>query len=655
MRAVSKTVAELPIDLEQLAIRESEQVEWKENVADIDDVVETLAAFANDLPNLGGGYVICGAEERRDEHGFPVLVRSGLTSARLKEVEGKVLTRCREKVDPAITPLVAEVPADTPDRRILVFLQPSTGAAHTARRADGGAKHFVRVGRSTVEARNGVLRTLLVRKGALEPWDRRACSSATINDLDLLALRDALQRMRVFSADVGLEPYLSEEIQLSAFVPSLCVRDALTGVLRPRNYAILLFGREIQRFIPGAYSLFSIYPGADRSAPHAERHELSGTLIDQARRLESLLDLQAYTTFDKTNPSAPNSVKYPKRALYEAMGNALAHRDYEEAAPTRVTVFDDRIEVLSSGPLPVGVDPIAFSEGRASPRWRNQALAWFFNKLQIAQGEGQGIPTILRSMREEGCPPPTLQPDDIQVLCTLPAHPRHGMLRELKEIEQSIVLGQLTKAQQLAIAAIRREPLNHRVLQLFGEIQTALQQPGPVNELLKGIEINSGTLPSSVLLQLSDALCSNEAERDRYRSLSTKLLAAAAQGRLEEKELRSLGVALLRNREETTILSLIERNLADHPEWHDNASIAQLKGDAFIGLAKKCRNTAKRVRMPAQSRDRAWRQFSDYLNEAEKELHRAESLSIDPVLTSIIRKNLTYLTGLKRENLHRRR
>jgi ATP-dependent DNA helicase RecG len=420
---------ESAIDLDQLAIRESEQVEWKENVAEIDDVVATLSAFANDLANLGGGYVVCGAAERKDQHGFPLLVRAGLTAARIREIEGKVLTRCREKVDPSITPLVREIASDNPEHRILVFIQPSTGSAHTARRADEGAKHFVRVGRATIEARNGVLRNLLVRKGAQEPWDRRACPAATVNDLDLLALRDALQRMRVFSADVGLEPYLSQEAQLSAFVPSLCVREPLTGTLRPRNYAILLFGRDSQRFIPGAFSLFSIYPGADRSALHAERHELSGTLIDQARRLAGLLDMQAYTTFDKTDPSSPNSVKYPKRALYEAMGNALAHRDYEDVAPTRITVFDDRIEVLSPGSLPIGVDPIAFREGRASPRWRNQALAWFFNKLQIAQAEGQGIPTILRSMREEGCPPPSLVADDATVICSLPAHPRRGLSR----------------------------------------------------------------------------------------------------------------------------------------------------------------------------------------------------------------------------------
>jgi hypothetical protein len=196
------------IDLDQLARRESEQTEWKKNVADIDDVVGTLAAFANDLQNLGGGYVVCGAKEEKDAHGFPRLVRTWLTAARFKEVENTVLARCRDRVSPPLAPLVEELESDDPERRILVFVQPATSSAHTFRRNNEGAKHFVRVSRSTIEARNGLLKDLLVRKGSLEPWDRRPCNAATVSDIDLLTLRDALQRMGVFTLDRGIEPYL---------------------------------------------------------------------------------------------------------------------------------------------------------------------------------------------------------------------------------------------------------------------------------------------------------------------------------------------------------------------------------------------------------------------------------------------------------------
>jgi ATP-dependent DNA helicase RecG len=554
------------INLRTLASRESEQIEWKENVADIDDVVETLSAFANDLQNLGGGYVVCGAQEEKDEHGFPRLVLTGLTASRLKEIEGKTLTRCRDLVSPPITPLVEELPTEQPDRRILVFIQPATDQAHTFRRGKEGGKHYVRVSRSTIEARNGVLRNLLVRKGAIEPWDRRACKAATESDIDLLALREALQRMGIFSSERGLELYLSDIVQLSPFVPSLFIREPLTGVLRPRNFAVLLFGRETQRFIPGAFSIFSLYPGADRSDAHSERHEVAGNLLEQARRLGQLLDVQSYLVIDKASRVTPNVMKYPTRALYEAMGNALAHRDYEDDQPTRITVFSDRIEVLSPGSLPLGVDPFEFRRGGASPKWRNQTLAWFFTRLQIAQAEGQGIPTILRVMREEGCPPPQFEVDDSRVLCVLPAHPRHAILQDLRSAEQALALGQL------------------------------------------------------------------------------------ARGGLEERELRRILVALLRAREEESALALIEQQFQQNPDLSRNPSLLQFRGDALLGLAKRCSIAGKNRELPLTTRQRAWQQFRAYLDRSEHDLKQARDLSDDAQLTAQIDKNIAFLGRLRKEN-----
>jgi predicted HTH transcriptional regulator len=639
------------VDLKELAAREGEQVEWKENVGDINDVVEALSAFANDLPNLGGGYVVCGAREVRDEHGFPRLERVGLVAARLREVEGTVLNRCRDLVSPSIVPLVAELPAETAERRILVFIQPATGQAHLFRRGSDGGKYFVRVSRESREARNGVLRELLVRKGALEPWDRRVCAGATVNDLDLLALRDALQRMGIFSVERGVEPFLSDTAQLSPFVPPLCVREPLTGVLRPRNFAMLLFGREVQRFVPGAFSLFSIYPGTDRSDPHAERYELAGTLLDQARRLTELLDIQSYTTFDKSDPAAPNALKYPKRALYEAMGNALAHRDYELPDPTRITVFADRIEVLSPGPLPLGLDPVAFREGRAGPKWRNQTLAWFFSRLQLAQAEGQGIPTILRTMREEGCPSPTLEASEVRVQCVLPAHPRHALLRELRAAEQALALGELPRARELVRAVLERDGLNFRGVQLFAEIQHALREPEPLFAWLQQMGDAVYGLPAPVLAQASETLTSGSSTPAAYREQARRLLTAAARGRLEELEVRRIAIALLRARDSAGALSLVERQFQEHPEWRGkNASMMQLCGDALLGLAKQCMSTGRRKHLPRPIRERAWREFHSYLEKAERDLQQALTLSVDRTLTEVIQENLRYLQQLRREH-----
>jgi ATP-dependent DNA helicase RecG len=490
------------------------------------------------------------------------------------------------------------------------------------------------------------LRELLVRKGAAPPWDRRICAGATVNDLDLLALRDALQQMRVFSSEKGVEAFLSDEAQISAFVPPLLEREPLTNILRPRNFAILLFGREPQRFIPGVVSLFSVYSGRDRSDVHAERYELAGTVISQARRLNELLDVQSYTAFDKSGSDTPNAVKYPKRALYEAMGNGLAHRDYEAMDPTRVTVFENRIEILSPGTLPFGVDQEAFKAGHARPRWRNQALAWFFNRLQLAQAEGQGIPTILRSMKEEGCPPPRFEIDEATVLCVLPAHPRHALLRELREVEQDLAIGDLTSAQSAVIRLLDDDPHNVRGLQLFAEIQVALRDGKSMLLRIKSAGFDVEKLPKGLLLEFSEALLSGDEVTEEQKNLARRLLNIAAQGRLEERELRRIAVAMLRNREEKEVLRMISNFSRDHPDSAHSASIEQLVGDAYIGLAKKCYNAARRRNATPGMRTRSWSQFDDYVRDAEKHLARASSMSIDPGISAVIKRNQQYLKEL---------
>jgi ATP-dependent DNA helicase RecG len=636
------------LDLRMLSKRESEQVEWKENVADTDDVAEKLSAFANDWSNLGGGYVVCGVKEEKDEHGFPDVVMVGLSPDRLKEVEGKVLTACRDRVSPSIAPLVQEAPAHSPDRRILIFIMPATRSAHLFRRREAAGKYYVRISRETREARNGILRELLVRKGVLEEWDRRICEKATTNDLDLLILRDSLQRMGMFDPDRGIDEYLSDSKALSPFVPPLCAREGLTGTLRPRNFTMLLFGRNLQNHIHGAYALFSIYPGVDRSEPHAERAEMAGTLIDQARRLIELLDVQSYVAFDKTNRETPNAVKYPPQALHEATINALAHRDYEIVQPARVTVFSERVEVLSPGSVPTGISVEELRLGRAPAKWRNQSLAWFLNRLQLAQAEGQGIPTILRSMREEGCPPPKFEVNEAHVVCTLPAHPRHALAREHRSIAEAISLGEFERAQRAVMALLAQDSMNVRTIQLLAEVQRATNSAGPVRDFLAKHADRIYSLPPLLLTQLADVLTRAETASPEDRLLARKLYLEASKGRFAEREIRQVATGLSMTGDDSSAIAFLNTQLAEHPDLKDNPSLLRIRGNAYIGQAKHCSQTGKTKSLPVQTKRRAWEDCRRFLKAAEQDLRRAISLTTDPALMEAIQKNLDFVDQLKR-------
>ena len=421
------------IDLRELSLRESEKVEWKENGDDKDvikSIVKTVTAFANDIANVGGGYVVCGAREIKDDFGFPKVDYTGLRANRLREIEGKVREQCTRRVSPSIAPVIQVI--DNPndkETKILIFIVIATTKAHTYR-DDESVRYYVRVGRETIEARNGILSQLLTIKQDIETFDKRANPNVDESDLDLLLFRDCMNEMKLVKQNIPLESYVSDKEQIAEFVPPLCVKKTLDGGLCLRNFALLMFGKRksISLNFPDTYIALSIYNGIDRSEPTSVRYLLNGSIIEQAKKAIELLHTQAYTLFDKIE-NKPNQDKYPVRALQEALINAVVHRDYTIADPIRVTVFLDRIEIHSPGALHWSVDREKFLTGTASAKWRNQSFAYLFNKLQLSQSEGQGISTIIRTMKEEGCPDPFFEIGTESVTCILPAHPRYKKIR----------------------------------------------------------------------------------------------------------------------------------------------------------------------------------------------------------------------------------
>ena len=414
------------VDLKELSQRESEKVEWKEN-GDDKNVVKSISAFANDIANFGGGYVVCGAKEIKDEYGFPKLKYTGLSSYKLKEIEGKVLQHCRDYVSPAVAPIVQELknPEDEATR-ILVFIIAADSQAHTY--VDGEtSNYYVRIGKETRVAKNGIFRQLMENKQQTVLFDKRPNPNTSEKDIDLLLFRDCMNEMELLQNNKQIEDYLSDNEQIAEFIPPLFAKKSLDGELCLRNFALLMFGKKnsITLNFTEAYTILSVYNDVDRGVDTAKRYSFTGSIIEQTRKVIDLLETHAYIFFDKTSDK-PNMEKYPKRALQEAVVNAIVHRDYQIEEPVRITVFSDRIEIRSPGTLHWGVDREKFKTGKANPKWRNQSFAYLFTKLRLAQSEGQGIPTIIRTMRQEGCPDPIFEVEEESVTCILPAHPLHG-------------------------------------------------------------------------------------------------------------------------------------------------------------------------------------------------------------------------------------
>jgi ATP-dependent DNA helicase RecG len=90
----------------------------------------------------------------------------------------------------------------------------------------------------------------------------------------------------------------------------------------------------------------------------------------------------------------------PLDAIREALVNAVAHRAYDYEAPTRVTLFSDRIEFLNPGNFYAPINPENLKEGLS--RYRNPLIADALRKKGYMEKQGIGITLIISSCLEAG-------------------------------------------------------------------------------------------------------------------------------------------------------------------------------------------------------------------------------------------------------------
>lgn len=638
------------IDLKELARRESEQVEWKENGDDIkiaEGIVKTISAFANDIANVGGGYVVCGAKEIKDEHGFPKIQYTGLSANKLKEVELKVTKYCQNYVDPAIIPRIVEI--ENPENnstRILVFVVLRTRHAHIYRDGET-SKYYVRISRETKEARNGVLRQLLTEKQEIEYFDKRTNTRATEADIDILVFRDSMQEMGLLFPEKSLEDYFSDREQIAELVSPLFVRTDLDRILRPRNFTLLMFGKKtsITSNFPEAYTILSIYKGTDRSEQTAERYILTGTIVEQAKKSIELLNTQAYTAFDKTS-SKPNQVKYPMRALQEAVINAIVHRDYEVPEPIRITVFADRVEIRSPGTLHWGVDKDKFTQGKASPKWRNQSFAYLFNKLQLAQSEGQGIPTIIRTMREEGCPEPIFEIELESLTCILPAHPRHQIIRELQEIQDKVILQKYQEAKTQVLTLLEKDLYNFRSLDLYCEVIAKLKLPHELYNFLETKKLDFSLVNPSTLINIAEILAFDK-DNLPYQNMANRALSVAMSGKIEEGQIVKAVVNLKKIGEPDDVIEFVGESMLKYPNLAHNSTLLEKRATARMDKAKKCISAVRNRQSNTTKKKRAWVLCEQLLEAAQRDLNLALENVENANEKFFIEKDINFLNELK--------
>ncbi|MGH3975034.1 MAG: AlbA family DNA-binding domain-containing protein [Pseudonocardiaceae bacterium] len=138
----------------------------------------------------------------------------------------------------------------------------------------------------------------------------------------------------------------------------------------PTVGGLVLFGRRPQAELESSRVVVGAVSGGDIGDDFVDRKDLSGPLLSVIAQIETFLRLHLRTAHEIVGFEKEKREEIPMAALREAVVNALVHRDYTIAGPTRVFVLSDRVEVRSPGRPPNSVDAevvLTLPRGAATP------------------------------------------------------------------------------------------------------------------------------------------------------------------------------------------------------------------------------------------------------------------------------------------------
>ena len=386
----------------RIRLGEDSMLEFKEVVVsggrvaapDRNAIADELAALANSR----GGTLILGVDDKHRVRGIPL--------DDLDTVEGWVREICNDSVKPALDADILKTELENPDGQPVPLLRVDVGRSLFVHRSPGG--YFRRVGSSKREMTPEVLARLFQERSQtrLIRFDESAVPGAALSDLHYSLTR------RFLSGDVVDEPSSSvREDALEASEDTLrklrVVTDDADGDARLTLAGVLLCTPEPQRWLPHAYVQAVSYAGERTDVDYqTDARDIGGPLDEQVA--EALHFVRRNMLVRATKVLARSDrPQFSERAVFEAMVNAVAHRDYSMAgARVRLHLFGDRLELYVPGAL---VNTLTSDSLHLRQANRNELVVSLLSRCKAPSGvgrtrlmdrRGDGVPIIRRECRE---------------------------------------------------------------------------------------------------------------------------------------------------------------------------------------------------------------------------------------------------------------
>ena len=396
----------IPINISDLVHRqivESARIEYKANW-NPEPVLHTICAFANDIDNWGGGYIVIGVEEQDGMPKFPV---AGITKDSINTINKRLLNMCN-MIEPRYIPVSEHIVLEGKD--IIVLWAPG-GSNRPYKCPDSLSKssaksYYIRRLSSTIKANARDEQELFALSETI-PYDDRANLKADVDDL-----RPALISSFLHEVNSGLYE-ASKTTPLRSLALDMKIAEGPPEHMRPLNIGLMFFHDRPDNYF--RYARIEVVDKPDETGTGMTEKTFTGPLDRQLR--DALAFIKNYIIAEKVIKhtdvaEAERIFNYPYSAIEEALSNAVHHKSYEIPEPVTVTVTPGKLEVLSfPGPDRSISDDNIKTLRMVATRYRNRRIGGFLKELHLAEGRNTGIPSILRALEFNGSPPPVFETD----------------------------------------------------------------------------------------------------------------------------------------------------------------------------------------------------------------------------------------------------
>ena len=361
----------------QLRLGEDSRWEFKEvkfsgnrpKVPKRDDWADEIAAFAN----TNGGVLLCGVTDGGEVQ--------GMSRAQMDKLGSLLDELCTDSIKPPVrtTTLRKEVE----NKSLLLVKVPEGYAPHES---PGGS--FCRVGSSKRKMTSDERLRLAQSRGQSRfLWfDKQTVLETGFKTLDKELWSPLL------SAESALDPELAlEKMGLLSPDENRVTRATVAGVL--------LCTESPEQFLPNARILATCYRGEDRASGQIDAQTIGGPLNVQITKAVAFV-LRNMKVAARKDPARVDMPQYSDKAVFEAVVNAVAHRDYSiSGSAIRLSVFENRIEILSPGALPNNLTVESMRDRQST---RNEILTSVLGRLPVGKVEGAGERQFFMERRGDG-------------------------------------------------------------------------------------------------------------------------------------------------------------------------------------------------------------------------------------------------------------